>query len=134
MEDRTLRKACQNALVISVMVLENANHKRVTKTIVELQRLLDDYHTTQNRALRSAADSAEWLEKQINGGIVDHQVSFMRVLSDPSVLMALGFCMNNPKLIAMAKDVNFSLYMLEEDDQADLVGTMTLSHVGQRTQ
>lgn len=91
LEDRTLRACCSNAVAISCMTLQEHQHRRVLELVVVAGRPLNEWHTTQNRKLRSISDSEEWLLQELTGGFMQHLVAFIRLLEDPGSLCDAGF-------------------------------------------
>ena len=76
MEDRmdrnTLRDACQNAMAISVLVLGDRLNHRLVSGVTMAALPLKDWHVHQNRTLRCAKGSIEWLTEQVSGMYMHH--------------------------------------------------------------
>ena len=68
LEDRALRECCTNAVVISMMSLQQREHQRVVGLITSCSAPLDLFYTTQNRQLRSVTDAESWLTGMVCGG------------------------------------------------------------------
>ena len=134
-DDRVLRKCCANAVVISVLTLDDANNKRVVKAVVEVQRPLNDYHTLQNRTCRSGPECSEWLVGQTTGEYDKHLCNFVRLLSNVDVLIDAGFTLPGISGIDV-KDIrmmeNADLFECVETEHADLFGQMIMSMVKHR--
>lgn len=63
-----LRSTCQNAVVISTMLLSGENNKRLVTIITSLSVPMRRWHQRQNAELRSAAQTQAWVVAQVSGG------------------------------------------------------------------
>lgn len=66
-EEKAIRAAAQNLLVLSTLLLDDDMHCRLLKLIVHTYSPWDAWHSTQNKTLRSAGSSAPWLLGQLGG-------------------------------------------------------------------
>ncbi len=130
LDDRTLRKCCSNAVAMSVLTLQEQQHKRTIQLIVAAGAPLDRWHTDQNRTLRSAVATSQWLKEQTAGGFMEHVVEFVKLLSDQTVLTSAGF--NLSKAIIKKSVAEAELEELIEDEYSDLLGLLCMGFVRQR--
>eukprot|EP00969_Alexandrium_andersonii_P050574 2222379-Alexandrium_andersonii.AAC.1 len=70
--EKALRSACQNALVISTIMLQEEFHLLLTRVVVCCSEPVDAWHSQQNKELRSAEGSLRWLTGQLDGGLMQH--------------------------------------------------------------
>ena len=118
---KLLRSACQNAVVITMMLLCEAKHRRVLAIMIWPARPLDEWHGMANAKCRSASDSREFFIGACCGDYFEHLHSIIETLTDMEVLSQCGFfafeCLLGDEL----------LYQQTEDAaMSDLLGTMVL--------
>lgn len=134
-DDRALRGICSNAVAVSVLTLDDFSHRRVVDIILTAQRPLDAFHTEQNRVLRDVGGTRRWLLQQIGGGIRQHLVAFVDMMSDLTSLSDAGFIITvgaGGAAHSGAETNDQAMETLVEDESADLFGGMLLSFVAQR--
>lgn len=90
-EDKALRKLAQNAVAISVLALQERRHQRLMGIICSVCAPLGEYHTLQNKTLRSTQDSATFSVEAVSGSYLEHLKDFVRLLSDGKALREAGF-------------------------------------------
>ena len=72
-EDRSLKGACQNAVVLSVMMLSEDSNLRLMNSVLSVGLVVKSCHTEQVKELRSVDGSQAWLTRQIaEGGYIEH--------------------------------------------------------------
>lgn len=108
--EKALRSACQNALVISCLILEDPTNMQLTKLIVFLSAPVDLWHKQQSRALRSTAGSETWMWQQSSGGFYSHVTGILAQLQDPDVLQRVGLCVPGTSEVDEAQ-VNSELWL-----------------------
>ena len=92
LEDRTLRNATQNAMAMSVWMLQDDSNRRICCGITLLMQPLLDWHTKQNKDLRGAEQTLTWLMEQCcNNGILGHVSSMWSKFTDNDFLVKSGF-------------------------------------------
>ena len=91
LEDKALKVGCPNAVVVSVLTLQNRKNKMVLDIIVELAGPLSDRHTHHSRELRDVTRTTKWAIEQANGGFLDYIMRFLRLLFDTDALQRCGF-------------------------------------------
>ena len=64
-EDRSLRSCLQNALVVSVMFLQDRTNKQRMVIVVGVAQHLRKWHGHQSSFLRSCANALQWMEEQV---------------------------------------------------------------------
>ena len=119
-EDRALKASKANAIVTSVAVLTNFDHKRCVQTVVHCCRFMKAWHQEQNKSLRSAEGTAKWVQDQVTGSWMQHIKDGMEYVLSPMALVELAFkCSKIPD--SMLND-----QVMVEDDFAELAGNFTL--------
>eukprot|EP00969_Alexandrium_andersonii_P279297 12345163-Alexandrium_andersonii.AAC.1 len=71
-EDRNSLAFAKNALVASVVLLDNQDHRKVVQLVCACAKPVLAWHTEQSRSLRSAVATSEWLVEQVVGGLMQH--------------------------------------------------------------
>lgn len=135
LEDRAWRGANGNAVVVSVLTLQEVFYHKVVKSVVATTEVLDMWHTCQNRELGSVEGCQSWIVQQTSGGYMEHVGSFFGVLSERALLERSGVSINfaggtGAKLQKQMPD--FDLALMEEEEQAEVLGQLVLSFVAQR--
>jgi len=90
-EDKTLRSVADNAVCISVGLLDNYDNKRICETIVTMTIFLKDWRTEMVKRSRSSSGSRDFLVDMTCGGAWKHATSGLRRLSDTSFLGKMRF-------------------------------------------
>lgn len=133
-EDKALRGANGNAVVISILTLQEAYYQKAIQTVTAVASELDRWHTAQNRLLRSTTECQTWLVDQTCGADMRHIEAFCTMLTDRVSLEAsgvqTGFLPKGTKLDKSAP--NFDLEVLHEDEQAQLFGIVAIAFGAQR--
>lgn len=133
LEDKSLRQCCQNAVVISMLTLEDSHHHRAVRSIVEVTNVLDAWHTTQSRLLRSVSETQSWVIGQVSGDFMSHVCNFLQLTLDRQALSSAGFVFPTARGQDLKKQLpNFDMEQLLEDEAADMFGQLCLSFVVQR--
>ena len=125
-QDRLLRNAAQNSVVITIMLLEETKNKRLVQMVTTLAQPVKLWHSTQNVELRDAARTRAWFQSQVEGGVVDHLVQIVNLLSSPVALSQAGF----PTALS-GTDLEGELAF--EDEMATLFGTIALELISCRS-
>ena len=71
-EDKAIQQASSNGIAISVMTLQQPHHIRVVNIICEVATPMSDFHTMQNRNLRSIIECKEHSVAMIVGGYMEN--------------------------------------------------------------
>lgn len=90
-DERALRSASQNAVVVTVLTLSDMRHYRLLQVIVNAARPVSEWHSAQNIETRDTERTRMWLIDQCSGGFMKHA---HQVLTHPSlepVAQACGF-------------------------------------------
>ena len=90
LDDKVVRGTCQNALVISVAMLSEGSHYHLCAIVVACTEPVDSWHSTQNKALRSEAESIKWVVKQLEGDFWKHCRDILGTMRDVKVLASVG--------------------------------------------
>ena len=123
-ESKALKSCCKNALVVSVMVLMEKDHKRLVQIVANTSIPMRVWHTEQNRELRDVHATKAWLIRQLDKDLMLYFFSFLAQLCDQQVLRKCQFQMplNSQKL-----DGQDVLEFQLEDDFADYMGNFSAS-------
>lgn len=133
LEDKTLRSVCSNAVVVSVMTLEQREHQRVVSSIVACSKPLDAFHTEQSRLLRSVVQAEQWIVDMAAGGYARHCCDFIKLLTCCESLKAVGFVIPaDPSRLSSSSAYDEDPSLRAEDDFADLFGQTVLHYLKER--
>lgn len=133
-QDKTLRDVCANAVAVSVVTLSDPHHHRVSACIVTAGKPAESWHTNQNKKLRSAEDTAEWMIQEVSRRHIQYLNSFWALLCDPSALQEASFYLPGRHMPwgCDFKDIeNFDLAVIVEDELADIYGQLLAAYVTQ---
>lgn len=135
-EDTAIRGAAQNAVGISVMVLEQRHHQRLVDIICIVSKGLSDFHTDQNRVLRSIPDSCDRLAQMCSGAYMQHLASFVCLLSDQAALSPCSFVLPSgvgpQALKELSLDAPLEREADVENDYARIFGQAVLHMISAR--
>ena len=123
---RAIRAAAQNAVVVTVLLLQQSTHRRLLQMIVDSAMPVTMWHGVQNRACRDVAKGADWAVGQVTGDFMEHISLVMGALVDEAAATRCGFAIaggENAKFIFNAGEVSF------EDEMAQTWGNIVLSLV-----
>ena len=67
-EDKTVQSCCQNAILVSLLFLSDFTNHRLCSMVVAAGRPVLDWHTEQNRELRSCDGIERWFLAQLTEG------------------------------------------------------------------
>ena len=90
-ESKALKSCCKNALVVSVMVLMEKDHKRLVQIVVNIPLPMKKWHTEQNKELRDGYSTEAWLVRQLHGDLMQYFYSFLEQLCDQTGLKKCQF-------------------------------------------
>lgn len=89
-EIRKLRAACANTLHLAALVLGDGHNQAIQRMVTSVCDPLERWHSAQNRGLRSASASKDWILAQVGGDFWKHLQSVLGQLSDLAVLEFVG--------------------------------------------
>ena len=84
--DECLRNACQNNLVVSVMLLADVANRKMVASIVEAVEPHVQWHGNANRELRSCPKALQWMLKQAECDCMEHLLPVKQRMNDVGVL------------------------------------------------
>ena len=91
-ENRSLRESCQNAVVLSVLLLNDPSNHRLCSLILAVGKPVKDFHVQQVLELRGADQCQAWIQKMTaGGGIMSHIIAILRKLKSLPALEACSF-------------------------------------------
>ena len=91
-EDRSLKGACQNSVVLSTLLLNDHCNYRLCQVIFSITGVVKDWHTIQSRELRSCQKNLEWFYKEfVGGGFYKHVCLTVQTLNSVAALERCGF-------------------------------------------
>ena len=91
-EGRSLKAACQNAVVLSVLLLTDTFNERLVHIILSTNSVIKAWHAEQSLSLRSCQSSVPWLKLQfVEGKYVGHCCDILAKLQSTSCMEKCGF-------------------------------------------
>ena len=121
LEDKTLRSCCENAAVISVLMLSDSQNHRVVSMIVSATMPISKWHTAQNRELRKADATVGWIQAQVKTDFMAHVLEMVQALCNPGCLEAACFLCDYQSLSGGPAEDHIT-----EDDVADTFGSFNM--------
>ena len=94
--DKDLRSACQNALVISALLLQEPWHNALLNIICEVMRSVEAWRRNQNTCLRDTLSSKKWQVEQASGNFWKHVAKTLRVLLSQISVEYIGIILPSP--------------------------------------
>ena len=129
-EDKSLRACCQNAVVVSVLALEEDDHQRVQNIINVNSCEFEAMSTAIIKNTKSTSDTAQWRLKQFReNGFAQHFNSFIGNIADRSKLKEWGFFIPASPHDRGNEDNN---EMIRENEFADMYFSFNLSAIRNR--
>lgn len=130
-EEQQLRKSAQNNMVLSAIVFGSYDNACRLRLMLQLTAPLEEWHTTQNKALRSTADTLAWHKQQLEDGFFSTLYAIMKSLSQERSLSEVPFQL--PSAAALALDSSLDDPAVFADDElAELMGDGALYLCGLR--
>ena len=124
---KLLRGPQQNAAVMTVLTLQNQNHKRVLVGLTRIAAPLKVWQGEGAKETRSGTGNTYWLIKQFEGGHRDLLINILRVMYTPDFCADAGF------LAFQAQAATEQDFKFEEDEaMTSLFGKLSLSLVSNR--
>ena len=114
-DEKVLRGCCQNAVVISVMFLSDDTNRKLVTIAVELSSPLDEFHSWQNKLLRSVDGSVEYAISMATTGFCEHLHLTLGMLIGRGFLRKCGFLLT-------AIGVASNAIVCDEDVRANTAG------------
>ena len=126
-----LRRHTVNNLAIATLYYANFENRAKQKVIKEVCAPVLEWHTEQNRKLRSVGEALEWEVSQQQGSWLKHIVNILGKLSDTDSLEAVGLVvpLTTSFLICNSLDSGEAMFM---NQIASLYGDMVVSLAGFR--
>ena len=125
LDDRLVRNSCSNAVAIAVVMLAEPMHYHLIQIIVKLTQPVDDWHSEQNKTLRSRKGSEKWLVRQHEGDFWTHIRAIVKIMGSAASLADVGILQDAPH----QHDNN---WLLEQDSLADTMGQFGITLIGKR--
>jgi hypothetical protein len=88
---KVLRSACQNAVVMAMMLLSVPRSRLFTAIVTHPVRPIDEWHGTANAACRDSDQNRDIVVGQVSGGFFQHLYRIIGSLGDVEVLSDAGF-------------------------------------------
>lgn len=89
-DEKMLRSACANALVVSVVMLGDPDNQARQRIITATCHELDMWHMAQNRLLRTTVVSGDWLQNQMAGEYIDVLKRTVEAFREPAKHAQVG--------------------------------------------
>ena len=129
-EEKMLRRACQNAMVVAVMMLSDPDNQYRQRCICTAAKPWSAWHSQQNELLRSTTMSGDWLERQLSGDFLKSVAKGLACLSSRQDIshcgMQVDLCQRSD--LPDADDIE----VVREDQFASLLASLTLELAGCR--
>ena len=126
-EDKQTISFAKNAVITSVVMLSNEDHHWIVQLVCKVGEPVIEWHSIQNRELRSAKGTSEWVVSQVAGDLVAHLSAIVAQLSEPIAIASCGFTTT-----AVVADRQPECEEIYQDDFAKLFGRLTMCMVGLR--
>lgn len=120
-DDKQFRACCQNAVVVSVLVLSSLSNRRYLSMMWAASRSCEMWHGKQNKQNRSSAGCTDFMVEQSVGGFHEHITEILSSLGSISDLRDAGFTVD--KDAAQMMDPH---ELLCEDDFGDTFGMLVV--------
>lgn len=130
-DERVLKRACQNVLVLSTLMLADPLNQARQRCILCVLEPHEAWHSTQNRSLRSTTATAPWLLKQIKGDFWAPLVESSKQLGSWASLQYIGIT-STPQHIESAMLENGEGASSTDDELSKHLGSLVLSALGHR--
>lgn len=104
LEDRSLKSCCENCVAISVMVLSDETNRKIAQIVIQCASPVRRWHGFQNKTIRSAPASRDWMLQQTAGQYMAHIREVIAQLSSPEALQNTGFVLSADEACAMGND------------------------------
>lgn len=115
-DEAAVRSCAQNAVVISQLMLNSRANERYCLLLRSVGQVLKQWHTSQNRKLRSSDGARQWVVDEVSGGYMRHITDFLGILSNIDSLQEGMFAMTAADASALALD------LIAEDEFAEFLG------------
>ena len=89
--DKTLKSACQNALLVLVMMLADRQNRRLTTMTEQCSAPVERWNGIQSQKLRNDQAPEQWLLAQFGGDFMSHVYEILGCLSSPETVLKCGF-------------------------------------------
>ena len=119
--DQSLRPCCENAVCISVMVLQEDNHRRLVQQFLEPMQIVRRWCGEGLTELKCVDGNQQWIGKQANGACMGHINDIVKTLANMAALQRCGFLLDTADIIAES-----GAEAQTEDEFADYYGQMVM--------
>lgn len=113
-EEAALRKACCNQMVLAAMFMLDPDSLMIEKLLVVATEAWEQWHSAQNRALRSCLESLPWLQAELRGGWMSAAKACLQTTMLELPLGRCGFSLPRAGWSAPSEPG----FLLREDDMA----------------
>lgn len=124
-EEKVLRAACQNTLVMAVLILGDVMNRLRVRAMVALTKPLLRHFEQQSHELRSAVASMEWQGRQVQGEVFCAISGACSVLTSAQALTWMGVRLP----VEGAAHFDESI-LVEEDGKPELLGLLLRAQLG----
>ena len=129
-DGKVFRSGCHNAVVVSLMLLEHSDDKRLLHVMTCPCMPLNEFHSYQNTECRSVGDSRSLAAKIVNGGFFIVFTDIMKALKDPQVMDECSFGVTGNDMTLLV--VPHAQFMYAEDEWAPLLADSCMALVAAR--
>ena len=127
LEDKVLRSACKNAVVVCVCVLERDHYRRKLAIMCHVPAPLVLWEGHAAKDMDSSSSCQSWLTQEHRNSFMTHQCDILLMLQDNTLLEQCGF-MKFSTVHADEKEAFLKL----DDDYASFAGNLALQLVAHR--
>jgi len=127
LEDKVLKSACKNAVVVAVCVLERDHYKRKLSIMCHIPSPLVAWEGRAAKEMNSSTANQAWLASQLGSNFLEHQVEILKGLENHDTLRSTGFF----SFEGLA-DVELDAFLVGDNEYAAFAGSLCLHLAAQR--
>lgn len=131
-DQKILRAACQNSMVVTVMALSSPENQPRQKAIVSVCGPVDKWHSEQNEQLRDVNSTVRWMQRQLNQDFMGHLNEIWACVKNRDTAEFVGLTMRWREGLAGVVDDGNCHQVNVDCELAAVVGDLAVSLVGQR--
>lgn len=118
-DTKAIRSCAQNALVVSMLTLQERRHHRMLSVFVVGAGPVEQWHSHQNKMTRDVQNGSAWAISEVSGAYMQHVSALMLLLASEGATLACGFGTPGGE---GSKHIWTPEEIMSEDDFADLLG------------
>ena len=126
-DGQILRSSCQNAAVVSLMLLDDPQHRRLLAHLIYPVKPLLVWRGEYTRFAKSASETQAWQQRSNTGAFVDVLRDVLSTLQDPAALKDMAY-----EFRSADGPADDATVILVEDEWANMLGFLCLRLLGRR--